>query len=110
MISSSCTTSATTSSSVSNNNVKFKQSQQHHQPQQQRHEDLTKNNKSAFKRFGISPRFKRKIVEAITKTNTNHNNAANNAQIIQKPNVSLKFILFNTIRSSIVHVPTNSRS
>ena len=72
--------------SVSNNKL----NNVHFNKNQQKQEDMNnnKNNKSAFKRFGISPRFKRKIVEVITKTANNTNNKSNNAQIIQKSNVS----------------------
>jgi hypothetical protein len=84
--SSTCTTSPTTttassssvSNKLSNNNnnnndyaVVEKQQQQNRQVVKINENYNNNINKSAFKRFGISPRFKRKIVEAITKTNHN---------------------------------------
>ena len=107
--SNSCTTSATTttaSSSVSNklnHQNRANNNNNNNNYQEEFNNNVNNNNKSAFKRFGISPRFKRKIVEAITKTTTNNNTTANNnVQAIQKRNVRI-FLKFRFIFRLVVY-------
>jgi hypothetical protein len=76
------TSSSTNASLKCRNSSSNQLTTQNNTNQNQNHVATTKSSAVNLKKFGISPRFKRKIVEAISKTSHNQNNKSTKLMVI----------------------------